>query len=195
MHELVAITQKNLHLQGTADLLQRAEEMKALRDPDLRKETGTEVKAKHPDRWADRDCQDFMYGVDVMKICAEQWDELSIQASKNLKTGSNDTCADSYLGGAQKPDGNVEKTEASAQVSQFRKRARSPGGVTSMINQSPRKKQLAELISRDFKKDQALVRKIKFDRGTPASINPDELLGLPLSANAPLLRNFEAGKM
>ena len=83
MHELVATTQKNLHLKDSEALMHRDEEMKALKELDVEAKGGEKVK--HPDRWADRECQDFMYGVDVMKQCVEQWDELLVRAKDNLK--------------------------------------------------------------------------------------------------------------
>ena len=94
MHELVATTQKNLHLDGDEELRRRDEAMKALKeqrlllvDGDAAAETNgrRETIIKHPDRWADAECQNFMYGVDVMKLCVERWEELRAQAEENLR--------------------------------------------------------------------------------------------------------------
>ncbi|MCJ1314024.1 hypothetical protein MMC25_007704 [Agyrium rufum] len=74
MHEMVAVTRKNLHMKEGAELLQRDQDIKQLKQP-----TGSQPdqeSALHPDRWADGKCQDFMYGVDVMletyeKLCKD----------------------------------------------------------------------------------------------------------------------------
>ena len=200
MHELVAITQKNLHLNGKEDLIKRDEEMKALRETSVGKEA--ETRAKHPDRWADRECQDFMYGVDVMKICVEQWDELSTQAEKNLMAESGIIPRASSLEGVPNTGQILEKTEPPSEISQPRKRARSPGDITSMddhsLRKSPRKLRNGEMggsKSNDLSLNHEVARKIKPDRGVLVSSKSDEPLRGLLSANAPLLHNIEAGKM
>ena len=38
----------------------------------------------NPDMWANRDWQDFMWGVDIMKETIENWDELAAQIRENL---------------------------------------------------------------------------------------------------------------
>ena len=194
MHELVKTTQRNLHLQDKAELLRRDEEMSALRGSGIEQNSGT--KAKHPDRWADRECQDFMYGVDVMKVCVEQWNQLVIQAERNLKGEPNIEGAESCLTVAQNT--SQRKDESTAKVSQPKKRGRPSRGGTSTADQPlyrPRKKRTANARSKDLMTRQVLMGKGDLDHDALVSTIPDELLKLPLSANAPLLRNIEAGMM